>query len=299
MCPLVVPYILLTRKYGVQPAPTSSAGQGMHNRTLSRGRNRSNSRVSKQSQSQTRPMSSQSQTSSTVMSPQRLGAPLPTPKGFYSPQKPLAAVRLEQQEKRDAARRQVEAQYQRQAGDHAVSGDEAEDGGHRLSVLNESTSTATDHSYRHAKNQRDSLQSQETPYQSSDVRYPPPPAMGTSLTEVPSNPQLSHESSEDLVHRRFTKEKQGTSTELPIHRSPPKSSRARRYETFENPLTTFFCKGHLMTGGGDWYSAILALVFLLGMTGLWIGTTGVWMWRYGSEYGLAKGGGVAVTIMFV
>jgi palmitoyltransferase ZDHHC9/14/18 len=54
-----------------------------------------------------------------------------------------------------------------------------------------------------------------------------------------------------------------------------------------------------MTGGSDWYSAILALVFLLGMTGLWIGTTGVWMWRYGSEYGLAKGGGVAVTIIFV
>jgi palmitoyltransferase ZDHHC9/14/18 len=75
--------------------------------------------------------------------------------------------------------------------------------------------------------------------------------------------------------------------------------RRRRYETFENPLTTFFCGGRLVTGGDDYVSFGLAATLLFGMTGVWIGTTGVWMWQYGSEYGLARGGGVAVVICFV
>jgi palmitoyltransferase ZDHHC9/14/18 len=245
-----------------------------------------------------RPISPGSQAASSSMSPQRNAAPLPTPKGFYSPQKPAAALRLEQKEKRDMARRQA------QAG-------ETSGGVTMLSALAESTSTSThgfntfrgesqdqgsrsDHA--HYRNSDQSI-SVEEPGQSEENRYPPPGPMGTSLTNIASHPHSSQRSSSDLVHRRFDKEK--PSAELPIHAKPVKKERQRRYKSFENPLTMFFMNGHMVTGGDDWYSAILALFLLFAMTGVWMGTTGVWMWRHGSEYGLANGGGIAVTIVFV
>jgi palmitoyltransferase ZDHHC9/14/18 len=54
-----------------------------------------------------------------------------------------------------------------------------------------------------------------------------------------------------------------------------------------------------MTGGDNWWSFVLTLLVILGMFGVWLGTTGVWLWRHGSEYGLATGGGVAVVIILV
>ena len=236
-------------------------------------------------------MSPQSHTTSSAMSPTRNTAPLPTPKGFYSPQKPAAALRLEQKEKRDIARRR--------ASETAM-----------LSALAESTSTSThgfntntskeqshdqdcDRSYRNS----DQSMSVELPGQSEENRYPPPGPIGNSLIHVASHPQSSQRSSDDLVHRRFDKEK--PSAELPLHSKPAKKERERRYKSFENPLTTFFLNGYMVTGGDDWYSAILALILLFGMAGVWLGTTGVWMWIHGSEYGLAKGGGIAVTVVFM
>jgi palmitoyltransferase ZDHHC9/14/18 len=229
------------------------------------------------------------------MSPTRNAAPLPTPKGFYSPMKPAAAIRLEQKEKRDLTRRQAEAE----AGGVSM-----------MSALAESTSTTghsttrdqiQEYSRPDQSHQWDSDQSvsMELPRQSSEIRYPPPAPIGSSLTEIASHPHTSQRSSEDLVHGRMDREKEKASTELPIHRKPETKKRERRYKSFENPLTTFFLNGHMVTGGDAWYSAILAMVLLLGMTGVWLGTTGVWMWRHGSEYGLAEGGGIAVTIVFV
>lgn len=55
----------------------------------------------------------------------------------------------------------------------------------------------------------------------------------------------------------------------------------------------------MLIGGDTWYSMGLVLAVLLGISGVWLGTTGVWMWLHGTEYGLAKGGGVAATIIFV
>lgn len=54
-----------------------------------------------------------------------------------------------------------------------------------------------------------------------------------------------------------------------------------------------------MTGGDSLLSVGLSVVLMLGMTGVWLGTTGSWLWKHGSEYGIAKGGGVAVVIIFV
>lgn len=91
--------------------------------------------------------------------------------------------------------------------------------------------------------------------------------------------------------------------QLPLHTQSQsrssKEAKRRRYKSFENPLTTFFCGGHLMTGGDDYYSVALAAFMLLAQSGIWVGTTGVWMWEHGSEYGLASGGGIGVVVVFV
>jgi len=243
-----------------------------------------------------RPMSPQSQTqSSNAMSPNRTAAPLPTPKGFYSPMKPAAAIRVEQKEKRDLARRQAEAG----AGGVTLMSALAEStytNGHSTSRDQSQDQPRPDQAYQWDS---DHSVSMELPRQSAETRYPPPVPIGTSLTEIVSHPHTSQRSSEDLVNRRMDKDKEKASADLPLHRKQETTKRERRYKSFENPLTTFFLNGHMVTGGDAWYSAILAMVLLLGMAGVWLGTTGVWMWRHGSEYGLAKGGGIAVTIVFV
>lgn len=73
----------------------------------------------------------------------------------------------------------------------------------------------------------------------------------------------------------------------------------RRYEEFENKNSTFFCGGNLMTGGDTPLSFIVSIILLLGVSGLWIGTTGVWLWLHAHEYGMARGAGVAITVVFV
>lgn len=73
----------------------------------------------------------------------------------------------------------------------------------------------------------------------------------------------------------------------------------RKYQALENKSTTFFCGGRLMTGGDSPLSFIISVVIILGLSGVWIGTTGVWLWQHGHEYGLASGGGIAIVIIFV
>jgi palmitoyltransferase ZDHHC9/14/18 len=73
----------------------------------------------------------------------------------------------------------------------------------------------------------------------------------------------------------------------------------RRYTEFENKNSTFFCSGRLMTGGDTPLSFILSIILLLGVSGLWVGTTGVWLWQNAHEYGMARGAGIAITVVFV
>ncbi|BEI84152.1 hypothetical protein CcaverHIS002_0407560 [Cutaneotrichosporon cavernicola] len=73
----------------------------------------------------------------------------------------------------------------------------------------------------------------------------------------------------------------------------------RRYTEFENTNSTFFCGGRLMTGGDTPLSFILSILLLLGISGLWVGTTGVWLWKHAHEYGMSRGAGIAINIVFV
>lgn len=76
-------------------------------------------------------------------------------------------------------------------------------------------------------------------------------------------------------------------------------TKTRRYKNFENKNSTWLCGGRLMTGGDSPVNFIGSIILILGISGVWLGTTGAWLWRHGHEYGMAKGAGIAVTIVFV
>jgi len=75
--------------------------------------------------------------------------------------------------------------------------------------------------------------------------------------------------------------------------------RKRKYEGFAKSGSTFFFNGKLMTGGDNPLSMILSMIVLFGLSGVWVGTTGVWFWVHGSEYGLVTGGGIGIMVVFM
>ncbi|WRT66402.1 uncharacterized protein IL334_003358 [Kwoniella shivajii] len=157
-------------------------------------------------------------------------------------------------------------------------------------------------------------------------------SIGRSITEMSTPPRtaISELSSDELVNRnrgrdiekanghgtndgmreandfRLSKSAKSWRTN-PNNHSRSNSSKfsdgkhRRKYETLNssNPLTTFFWSGRLMTGGDNWWSLIGIVVILLGISGVWLGTTGAWLWQHGREYGLVKGSGIVITIIFV
>lgn len=72
----------------------------------------------------------------------------------------------------------------------------------------------------------------------------------------------------------------------------------RNYQQMEDRGSTFLCGGRLMTGGGPPASFLLSIVLHFGVSGVWLGTTGAWLCRHGNQYGLAKGGGIAIVVIF-
>lgn len=61
--------------------------------------------------------------------------------------------------------------------------------------------------------------------------------------------------------------------------------------------TTYYFNGLLQTGGDSPLPLVGSIVLVLGLGGLWLGTTGVWMWRNGfGGGGPGVGGKVAVVI---
>lgn len=92
-------------------------------------------------------------------------------------------------------------------------------------------------------------------------------------------------------------------TQRPSYPPPPTSQppRTRKYHRLHaQPMqdTHFFLKGHLMTGGDNVWPLIGSIILVLGLGGLWLGTTGVWVWRDGLGGGGASRGGKAAVIIF-
>jgi hypothetical protein len=88
------------------------------------------------------------------------------------------------------------------------------------------------------------------------------------------------------------------------HLSEPyrrKQSSVRKYKRLQaQPLqsTTYFLQGRLITGGDSILPLIGSFVLVLGIGGLWLGTTGVWVWKDGLGGGGAGRGGKAAVIIF-
>jgi palmitoyltransferase ZDHHC9/14/18 len=154
----------------------------------------------------------------------------------------------------------------------------------------------------------------------TEQTYGRPPHFRHSLAEASSQHATQAEySSDDLVS---TQQKRGAG-KLEVEKDSPKRRASsqrypsyhernashrqsrqpdtpqRRYQLFDNPLSTFWLKGRVMTGGDNYLSVALVLVLLLGITGVWFGTTGIWYWQYAGDYGLIRGGGIAIDIVFV
>lgn len=78
-------------------------------------------------------------------------------------------------------------------------------------------------------------------------------------------------------------------------------TQTRKYHRLRSqPLqsTYYFCQGRLLTGGDSPLPMIASFILVLGLGGLWLGTTGVWMWRSGLGGGGASAGGKAAVIIF-
>ena len=130
-----------------------------------------------------------------------------------------------------------------------------------------------------------------------------PNGQGAAYTSTVRNQALSP-SSKHLVNGRTNgirdqTEDKGIESRNPSLIQDQSPQRVRRYTKFDNPQTTWFCGGYLMTGGDSLLSVALAIVVMFGLTGVWLGTTGVWLWKHGSKYGLVKGGGIVVVIILV
>lgn len=303
------------------PPHRSTSTRQSHRRTLSNATSRHSS-SSRPTSPDPKRLTSQSGRSSTV--------PLPLYRGFLSPKKPKSAIRLEELERRASL-----SQKNGQRTGRSVGSERGWEGGEDGSVRTRTdriseentpgpkavpvemgnTSDSTPSGGSITAGNENGRFSDDLRGTSANIRH--------SLAEASSQPGTvqAEYSSDDLVashHRangsRSDPEKGASSRPTPpqrpsIHHRRTSSRRSptrfrpealkRRYQLFDNPLSTFLFRGHLMTGGDNPFSVILVLVFLFGITGVWFGTTGVWYWRYAGDYGLARGSGVAIDIIFV
>lgn len=268
-------------QYGLRSTtPLAVLSSRLSSRPSSPGRSRSNWKVKNVNDSIS------PDGSSLPKSPPRSSVPLPTPRGFFSPKKPAAAVRLEHKERERAA--------QAKLSESDAARSRLPDGQSSLAHIS------------NVNREAGPLGIEAMLAGGPGEEHPPDPGWDRSLSHsVTDSATLPHPdghdmSSDHLVNR--VEEKSNGAAKPPTGRTGPSSrspKRLRRYTKFENPQTTWFCGGYLMTGGDSLISVSLALVVLFGLTGVWLGTTGAWLWKHGSEYGFARGGGIAIVIILV
>jgi len=213
-------------------------------------------------------------------SPQRMAAPLPTPRAFLTPKKPAAAIRHEQQLKHPQSSAGIPS---------SVS-----DGSFAETAPSRLTQRSADYGFSPEPVSLDAIvaggQSEDRFIRPSRTEQ----SFQQSVTDVSTPRHMPRDlSSDNLMH---TRQSEKTFVQLSQKRQ---ASRTKKWKKLDNPQSTWFAGGRLMTGGDNWWSILLTLVIILGLMGVWLGTTGVWIWRRGSEYGLATGGGIAVVIVLV
>lgn len=223
--------------------------------------------------------------------------PLPLYRGFLTPKKPSSMPRLDGEGRKRSISRQSQLSDQG-PGKHVISplaqerpiaeGRESVDGETALSKAVPSMGTGLSPvtgTFGHAPRQRDSV----------------------AEVSTQGGMQIAEQSSDDLVEDQHDMEKASNAHRMSnLRRKSTSRSRLRntgttptkRYQTFDNPLTSWWLGGRVMIGGDRPWSVLFTLIILFGITGVWIGTSGVWYWRYGDQYGLAKGSGVAIVIIF-
>ncbi|WVQ99474.1 hypothetical protein IAU59_006609 [Kwoniella sp. CBS 9459] len=256
-------------------------------------------------------------------SPPRTPAPLPTPRGFLSPKKPASAIRLEKRERSAGPQghsfhTSLSTEYEDQDRSRHSHAYQPSHTAAKASIDLDSShlgSPITEHEEGRGMSFGAALALSDMTKieRPSDLKSQGwDRSIGRSITEVSTPPrtaasEMSSDETQLVGRERASMEKANAHTALhhSTARTGPNSSRRngqsrreRRYESFENPLTTFFCGGRLMTGGDTYRSLAFVLVIMLGLSGVWLGTTGAWLWEHGTEYGLVKGGGIAITIIF-
>lgn len=321
--------------------PSTSASQTLSNthrsKSTSNRPTRSLSNASSRHPSVSRPTSPESRrmSSSTI----RSVIPLPLHRGFLSPQKPKAAIRLEERQRQASMTRDrtiSESQHHPETEQEMnvvdiISEEE------RGRISEEAGMSKDFHPQTDVRAQGNTdlevdigddpptagSKSSGAPSAFAENLYGRPPNIRHSLAEVSSQHQTHAEySSDNLVPtRNGLRPPNGLDIEKgpsrlgrsPTSRRPSYNERRssshrhtrqsdspqRRYQLFENPLSTFLLGGHLMTGGDNYFSVGLVMLLLFGITGVWFGTTGIWYWTNAGAYGMVRGGGIAINIVFV
>lgn len=88
-----------------------------------------------------------------------------------------------------------------------------------------------------------------------------------------------------------------TATPTPPHTASSSGKKTYAYQLHPS-ANSFFLRGKLLTGGDSPIPFLISLALVLGLGGLFIGTTGVNMWQDGVG-GAGGGGGIAVVICFL
>lgn len=141
-----------------------------------------------------------------------------------------------------------------------------------------------------------SVQSQPT-----SPRSNPPPPLSLSPSSHPANlPHLANSPNHPAPTSNDRPYSYSPSTPFTPPPTPPtrKQNRKKTYNyQLHDSHNTFFLRGKLLTGGDSAIPFIISLALVLGLGGLWLGTTGVWIWREGVG-GKGGRGGVGVVIVF-
>lgn len=150
--------------------------------------------------------------------------------------------------------------------------------------------------------------SSDSTYRTSIHQYPPHTRTDSALPAAPRLIDLSRPSTHgrpfadlDPQHPRrdvgvTAGPAYGSSSEP--YRRKTSTRKYRRLESQPLQSTTYFAEGRLLTGGDSILPLIGSFIIVLGLGGLWLGTTGVWMWRDGLGGGGASAGGKAAVIIF-